>query len=40
MIALLKSIDSKVGGQPALKIDGKTLIQEQNTNTSRQGTGK
>ena len=39
MVALLKSIDSKVGGQPAINIDGKKLIQEQNVNSSRQGTG-
>ena len=39
MVALLKSIDSKIGGQPAINIDGKKLIQEQNVNSSRQGTG-
>jgi hypothetical protein len=39
MIALLKSIDGKIGGQPAINIDGKKLIQEQNVNSSRQGTG-
>lgn len=40
MITLLRSIDSKIGSTPAIKIDGKTLTQEQNVNSSRQGTGK
>ncbi len=39
MITLLRSIDSKIGGQPAINIDGKKLIQEQNVNSNRQGTG-
>jgi hypothetical protein len=39
MIAILKSIDSKVGGQPAINLDGKKIIEGQNINSGRQGTG-
>lgn len=39
MITLLRSIDSKVGGQPAINLDGKKIIEGQNVNSSRQGSG-
>lgn len=40
MIELLKSINNKVGGVPAINLDGKKIIEGQNINSGRQGTGQ